>query len=96
MQDHTLRREAVLASEAPIEARRAFIKRTYAHLAAAIFMFMGVEYLLISNLERAITLRSQESIAHLQEADRRYWRKIIAELKQLRSDGILLQEGSEV
>jgi FtsH-binding integral membrane protein len=49
MQDHTLRREAVLASEAPVEARRAFIKRTYAHLAAAIFVFMGVEYLLINS-----------------------------------------------
>ena len=49
MQGHTLRREAVLASEAPIEARRAFIKRTYAHLAAAIFVFMGVEYLLINS-----------------------------------------------
>ena len=49
MQDHTLRREAVLASEAPLEARRAFIKKTYAHLAAAIFVFMGIESLLVTS-----------------------------------------------
>jgi len=49
MQDHTLRREAVLASEAPLEARLAFIKNTYAHLVAAIFAFMGIEYLLVTS-----------------------------------------------
>jgi hypothetical protein len=49
MADYTLRRETVLASEAPLEARRDFIKKTYAHLAAAIFVFMGVEYLLVTS-----------------------------------------------
>jgi FtsH-binding integral membrane protein len=49
MAEYTLRREAVLASEAPLEARRDFIKKTYAHLAAAIFAFMGIEYLLVSS-----------------------------------------------
>jgi FtsH-binding integral membrane protein len=56
MAEYTLRREAVLASEAPLEARRDFIKKTYAHLAAAIFAFMGIEYLLVSSpLGRGIT-----------------------------------------
>jgi FtsH-binding integral membrane protein len=45
----TLHREAVLASEAPADARREFIKRTYAHLAVAILAFIGLEYLLITS-----------------------------------------------
>ena len=49
MADFTLQREAVLASEATPEARREFIKKTYAHLAVAIFGFMGLEYLLINS-----------------------------------------------
>jgi len=49
MDDTTLRREAVLASEAPLEARRDFIKKTYAHLVAAIFAFMAIEYLLVTS-----------------------------------------------
>ena len=42
----------------------------------------GVDYLLIS--------------ADLQQADRRYWREIIAELKGFRSAGKLVKEGSSV
>jgi len=49
MAEYTLHREAVLASEAPLEARRDFIKKTYAHLAAAIFGFMALEYLLVES-----------------------------------------------
>jgi len=47
-------------------------------------------------IERTISRQSQESIVLLQEADRRYWREIIAALKQLRSDGKLMPEGGEV
>jgi FtsH-binding integral membrane protein len=46
---HPLHREAVLASEAPADARRDFIKRTYAHLGVAILAFVGLEYLLLNS-----------------------------------------------
>jgi FtsH-binding integral membrane protein len=47
-QEHSpLRREAVIAAEAPPEARRDFIKKTYAHLGVAILAFVGLEYLLL-------------------------------------------------
>ena len=35
-------------------------------------------------------------LAELQQADRRYWRNIIAELKRLRAAGELMPEGTEV
>ena len=38
----------------------------------------------------------QQRMAQLQQADRRYWRDIIAELKELRGRGQLLPEGSPV
>jgi hypothetical protein len=38
----------------------------------------------------------QQRMAELQYADRRYWRDIIAELKQLRTEGKLLVEGEKV
>jgi hypothetical protein len=38
----------------------------------------------------------QQRIAGLQQADRRYWQEIIAELKQLRCTGTLMPEGSAV
>jgi len=38
----------------------------------------------------------QHRIAELQRADRRYWRDIIAELKQLRAAGSLMSEGNDV
>ena len=44
-----LHREAVLASEAPPDVRRDFIKRTYAHLGVAILAFVGLEYLLLNS-----------------------------------------------
>jgi FtsH-binding integral membrane protein len=45
----TLHRETVLAAEAPADARREFIKRTYAHLAVAVLAFVGLEYLLLNS-----------------------------------------------
>jgi hypothetical protein len=38
----------------------------------------------------------QRRIAELQQLDRRYWRDIIADLKQLRAEGKLIPEGAEV
>jgi FtsH-binding integral membrane protein len=47
--DNVLRREAVIAADATPEARRDFIKRTYAHLGVAILAFVGLEYLLLTS-----------------------------------------------
>lgn len=47
-------------------------------------------------VEEAITAWMQQRMAALQQADRRYWRNIIAELKNLRSNGILMPEGAPV
>jgi FtsH-binding integral membrane protein len=44
-----LRREAVMAADATPEARREFIRRTYAHLGVAILAFVGLEYLLLNS-----------------------------------------------
>jgi FtsH-binding integral membrane protein len=49
MSDQTLRREAMLASEAPLAARQDFIRKTYAHLAAAVFVFMALVYLIVES-----------------------------------------------
>jgi hypothetical protein len=38
----------------------------------------------------------QRRMAELQQADRRYWRDIIAELKRLRAAGDLMPEGDKV
>jgi hypothetical protein len=38
----------------------------------------------------------QLRIAELQQADRRYWREIIADLKKLRAGGELMPEGDAV
>lgn len=46
-QPYTLRREAVIAAEAPADERRDFIRKTYAHLGVAILSFVGLEYLLL-------------------------------------------------
>lgn len=43
-----------------------------------------------------VNLGMQQRIATLQQADRRYWRDIIAELKKLRGAGNLMPEGSAV
>jgi len=47
-------------------------------------------------IEGKLTVWMQQRIAALQQADRAYWREIIAELKQLRADGKLMKEDSEV
>jgi hypothetical protein len=47
-------------------------------------------------IEGKLTVWMQQRIAALQRADRIYWRQIIAELKQLRTDGKLMKEDSEV
>ena len=47
--DRGLRREAVIAAEAPLEARRDFIRRTYAHLGVAVLAFVALEYLLLNS-----------------------------------------------
>lgn len=48
------------------------------------------------DIERAVTAQLQQRIADLQQADRRYWRDIIAELKEFRADGKLMPEGETV
>ncbi len=47
-------------------------------------------------IERAITEGLQRRIGDLQQADRRYWRGIIKELKELRAAGKLMPEGQAV
>jgi hypothetical protein len=47
-------------------------------------------------VEEQLSAWMQKRITALQRADRRYWRDIIAELKQLRTAGKLMREGSEV
>jgi FtsH-binding integral membrane protein len=44
-----LRREAVIAADATPDARRDFIKKTYAHLGVAVLAFIGLEWLLINS-----------------------------------------------
>jgi FtsH-binding integral membrane protein len=41
-------RLGMLASDAPVDVRRAFIRKTYAHLAGAIYAFVLLEWLFIS------------------------------------------------
>jgi hypothetical protein len=48
------------------------------------------------SLEHRVTEQLQHRIADLQQADRRYWRDIIADLKRLRATGKLVAEGSAV
>ncbi|MEW6306993.1 MAG: hypothetical protein AB1705_26310 [Verrucomicrobiota bacterium] len=47
-------------------------------------------------IENQVTSMIQERMAELQIADRRYWRPIIAELKQMRSGGELIPQGQKV
>jgi FtsH-binding integral membrane protein len=44
-----LRREAVIAADATPDARREFIRKTYAHLGVAVLAFVGLEWLLINS-----------------------------------------------
>jgi hypothetical protein len=37
-----------VVADAPVDARRAFIRRTYTHLMAAVYAFVGLEWLLFS------------------------------------------------
>ena len=48
------------------------------------------------SVERQVNEWVQQRIADLQQADRRYWREIIAKLKGLRATGKLAPEGSAV
>lgn len=48
------------------------------------------------NLEQQLTAWMQQRMSALQQTDRRYWREIIIELKQLRATGQLMTEGSAV
>jgi hypothetical protein len=48
------------------------------------------------SVERQVNEWMQQRIADLQQADRRYWREIIAKLKTLRATGKLVAEGSAV
>ena len=48
------------------------------------------------SVERQVNEWMQPRIADLQQADRRYWREIIAELKSLRATAKLVAEGSAV
>jgi len=43
-----------------------------------------------------LTGQLQRRIGDLQQADRRYWRSIISELKELRAAGKLMPEGQAV
>jgi hypothetical protein len=47
-------------------------------------------------VEERLTAAMQRRMAALQQADRRYWRDIIAELKQLKAGAQFMPEGSEV
>ena len=47
-------------------------------------------------LEQRIERQIFRSITACQQSDRLYWRKIITELKQLRTQGLLLREGQKV
>jgi len=47
-------------------------------------------------IETDVTAWMQERIQRLQQADRSYWREIIAELRQLRATGQLVLEGTAV
>jgi FtsH-binding integral membrane protein len=46
--DNQYARFGVAAIDAPVDARRAFIRNTYTHLAAAIYAFVALEWLFIS------------------------------------------------
>ena len=48
------------------------------------------------SVERQVNEWLQQRIADLQQADRRYWREVIAQLKTLRATGKLAAEGSAV
>jgi len=48
------------------------------------------------SVERQVNEWMQQRIAELQQADRRYWREIVADLKTLRASGQLMAEGSAV
>ena len=48
------------------------------------------------DLEHAMNPQMQQRIGDLQQADRRYWRDIIAELKKFHGDGKLMPEGEMV
>jgi len=48
------------------------------------------------SVERQVNEWMQQRIADLQQADRRYWREVIAKLKTLRATGKLVAEGSDV
>lgn len=52
--------------------------------------------LMTEDIESAVSTQMQRRIGDLQQADRRYWRSIIAELKELRADGKLMPEGEAV
>jgi hypothetical protein len=47
-------------------------------------------------IEHAIAGAMQERMMLLQQRDRRYWREIIAELRQFRAQGVLMREGDPV
>ena len=53
----------------------------------------GVRYY---TLTARVNVGMQQRIAGLQQADRRYWRDIIDELRHLRAAGKLMAEGSAV
>jgi hypothetical protein len=48
------------------------------------------------SVEHEVNEWMQQRIAELQMADRRYWREIITDLKQLRANAMLTAEGSAV
>jgi hypothetical protein len=50
----------------------------------------------LEQIEEKLTAWMQQRMAALQRTDRAYWRGIITELKQLRADGKLMKEDSEV
>jgi len=48
------------------------------------------------DLEQQVIQHMQGQMTLLQLDDRRYWRKIVSELRQFRTNGLLLPEGQEV
>ena len=48
------------------------------------------------SIAQQVTSDMQQHIAALQQADRVYWREIIADLKRLRATGMLISEGTNV
>ncbi len=57
---------------------------------------IALEQSVSEDIQGKITVQMQRRIGALQQADRLYWRDIIAELKQFRQEGALMKEGDGI